>query len=259
MNLIVPRTVDRLLLPTERKGLHPSLVASRLETEVTCDCCPFGDSCPWHQPQSKETQATQVLQQPPTGLTGEEDAALAATWLQVQVRTQRRERAGGCGCCSSLGRQLCWGSSASGSSRFFGLPAPGVLSPFADSERAGPAEPAGAQYLAWVAGPGDAWELRGLWAGCWLVPRALEEKSLTGFQQGASTLPSHNHTPSPHKESHTLGAGPPERDHLPTKWLSFSKSLLLSEPQFPHLENGPKYIPSPVFVKCRTVPVTVSS
>ena len=151
------------------------------------------------------------------------------------------------------------GSSASGSSRFFGLPAPGVLSPFADSERAGPAEPAGAQYLAWVAGPGDAWELRGLWAGCWLVPRALEEKSLTGFQQGASTLPSHNHTPSPHKESHTLGAGPPERDHLPTKWLSFSKSLLLSEPQFPHLENGPKYIPSPVFVKCRTVPVTVSS
>ena len=153
------------MLPTERKGLHPSLVASRLETEVTCDFCPFGDSYPWHQPQSKEIQATQVLQQPPTGLTGEEDAALAATWLQVQVRTQRRERAGGCGCCSSLGRQLCWGSSASGSSRFFGLPAPGVLSPFADSERAGPAEPAGAQYLAWVAGPGDAWELRGLWAG----------------------------------------------------------------------------------------------
>ena len=101
-----------------------ALVASRLETEVTCDFCPFGDSYPWHQPQSKEIQATQVLQQPPTGLTGEEDAALAATWLQVQVRTQRRERAGGCGCCSSLGRQLCWGSSASGSSRFFALVKP---------------------------------------------------------------------------------------------------------------------------------------
>lgn len=44
-------------------------------------------------------------------------------------------------------------------------------------------------------------------AGCWLVPRALEEKLLTGFQQGTSTLPSHNHTLSPHKDSHTLGAG----------------------------------------------------
>lgn len=169
MNLIVPRTVDRLSLPTERKGLHPFLAASRFETEVTCDFCSFRDSCPWHQPQSKETQATWVLQQPPTSLTGEEDAALATTWLQVHVRTQRQERAGGCGCCSSLGRQesrqLCWGSSALGSSRFFGPPTPRVLSPFADSERAGAAEPAGAQYLAWVAGLGDAWELRGLRPG----------------------------------------------------------------------------------------------
>ena len=96
-------------------------------------------------------------------------------------------------------------------------------------------------------------------AGSWLVPRALEEKLLTGFQQGASTLPSHNHTLSPHKESHTLGAGPPEQDHLPTKWLSFSKSLCFSEPQFPHLDNGPEHIPSHVFVKCRTVPATVLS
>lgn len=43
----------------------------------------------------------------------------------------------------------------------------------------------------------------------------------------------------------------------PTKCPSFSKSLLLSEPRFPHLENETKHIPSLVPVKCRTVPVTV--
>lgn len=116
---IVPQTMDPLSLPIERRGLFPSLAASRLEMEeVTWDFCPSGDSRPWHQPQSKETQATRVLQRQPASLTEEEDAALATTWLQVQVRTQKQERADGCGCCSSLGRQgsgqLCWGPSASG-------------------------------------------------------------------------------------------------------------------------------------------------
>lgn len=45
----------------------------------------------------------------------------------------------------------------------------------------------------------------------------------------------------------------------PTKCPSFSKSRLLSEPQFSHLENETKHIPSLVSVKCRTVPVTVPS
>lgn len=55
------------------------------------------------------------------------------------------------------------GSICFGSSYFFGPP--GVLSPFADSGRAGAAESAGAQCPVRVAGPGDTWELGRLQLG----------------------------------------------------------------------------------------------
>lgn len=144
---------------------------------------------------------------------GEEDAALVTTWLPAhdslgenpetgEGRWERLPQPRAAQCPGRQGsRRLCWGPSALVSSRFSGRT--GVLSPFVHSERAGAAEPAGAQCPAGVGGP-RAHSRKGHRPSAGLAPepwRKTRSPSL-GFQRGAPALLSHNHTPSPPREGH---------------------------------------------------------